>query len=54
MVLETQGHHDVETLENRLIFFINKGRVKKKQVIFITLGSAPPPPLQSDNHFFGN
>ena len=25
-----------------------------KKVIFITLGSDPPPPLKRDNHFFGN
>ena len=28
------------------------GRVKKKEVILITLGSDPP--LKSDNHYFGN
>ena len=29
------------------------GKGSKKKVIFITLGSDPPP-LKSDNHFFGN
>ena len=36
---------------SRISFTLREGF--KKKVIFITLGSDPPP-LKSDNHFFGN
>ena len=32
MVLETQGHHDVETLENRLIFLLINGSMNELSV----------------------